>query len=171
MVFIFTISAPLHCFVSRYTFPVSFYFFLLLLSQFSRVQLCVTPQTAAHQAPQSLGFSWQEHWSGLLFPSPVHESEKSKWSHSVTYNSQRPHGLQPTRLFHPWIVQARVLEWLPLPSPPPSGYWRITLVPLPQRTSSFQHSSARPGTGTALQSSWDLEMGGTFTGRATTSEM
>ena len=49
---------------------------LLLLSHFSRVQLCVTPQTAAHQAPPSLGFSRQEHWSGLPFPSPVHESEK-----------------------------------------------------------------------------------------------
>ena len=26
-------------------------------------------------------------------------------------NSYRPHGLQPTRLLHPWIFQARVLEW------------------------------------------------------------
>ena len=49
---------------------------LLLLSHFSRVQLCVTPYTAAHQAPTSLGFSRQEHWSGLPFPSPMHESEK-----------------------------------------------------------------------------------------------
>ena len=49
---------------------------LLLLSQFSRVQLCATPEMAAHQAPPSLGFSRQEHWSGLPFPSPVHESEK-----------------------------------------------------------------------------------------------
>ena len=49
---------------------------LLLLSRFSRVQLCATPQMAAHQAPQSLGFSRQEHWSGLPFPSPMHESEK-----------------------------------------------------------------------------------------------
>ena len=38
---------------------------------------------AAHRAPPSLGFSRQEHWSGLPFPSPMHESEKSKWSHSV----------------------------------------------------------------------------------------
>ena len=30
---------------------------------------------AAHQAPPSLGFSRQEHWSGLPFPSPMHESE------------------------------------------------------------------------------------------------
>ena len=49
---------------------------LLLLSCFSRVRLCATPQTAAHQAPPSLGFSRQEHWSGLPFPSPMHESEK-----------------------------------------------------------------------------------------------
>ena len=43
---------------------------LLLLSAFSRVQPRVTPQTAAHQAPPSLGFSRQEHWSGLPLPSP-----------------------------------------------------------------------------------------------------
>ena len=30
---------------------------------------------AAHQAPPSLGFSRQEHWSGLPFPSPMRESE------------------------------------------------------------------------------------------------
>ena len=49
---------------------------LLLLSHFSRVQLCATPYMAAHQAPPSLGFSRQEHWSGLPFPSPMHASEK-----------------------------------------------------------------------------------------------
>ena len=57
---------------------------------------------AAHQAPPSLGFSRQEHWSGLPFPSPMHESGKWKWSCSVMFNSEQPHGLQPTRLFHPW---------------------------------------------------------------------
>ena len=57
---------------------------------------------AAHQAPPSLGFSRQEHWSGLPFPSPVHESEKWKWSLSVMSNSSLPHGLQPTRPLHPW---------------------------------------------------------------------
>ena len=51
-------------------------FQLLLLSRISRVRLYATPQTAAYQAPPSLGFSSQEHWSGLPFPSPVHESEK-----------------------------------------------------------------------------------------------
>ena len=41
-----------------------------LLSHFSCVRLCATPETAAHQAPPSLGFSRQKHWSGLPFPSP-----------------------------------------------------------------------------------------------------
>ena len=40
---------------------------------------------AAHQAPPFLGFSRQEHWSGLPFPSPTHESEKWKWSCSCRY--------------------------------------------------------------------------------------
>ena len=49
---------------------------LLLLSRFSHVRLCAIPQTAAQQPPRSLGFSRQEHWNGLPFPSPMHESEK-----------------------------------------------------------------------------------------------
>ena len=80
---------------------------LLLLSCFSHVRLCATPWTAAHQAPLSLGFSRQEHWSGLPFPSPMHESEKWKWSRSVMSDSVRPHGLQPTRLLHPWEFPGR----------------------------------------------------------------
>ena len=46
---------------------------LLLLSCFSRVWLYATAKTAAHQSPPSLGFSRQEHWSGLPFLSPMHE--------------------------------------------------------------------------------------------------
>ena len=44
---------------------------LLLLSHFSRVRLSATPWTAAYQASPSMGFSRQEHWSGLPFPSPI----------------------------------------------------------------------------------------------------
>ena len=40
-----------------------------MLSHFSQVWLCATPRTAAHQAPLSMGFSRQEYWSGLSFPS------------------------------------------------------------------------------------------------------
>ena len=59
----------------------------LLLSRFNCVRLCATPQTAAHQAPLSLGFSRQEHWSGLPFPSPMHERETWKWCCSVVSDS------------------------------------------------------------------------------------
>ena len=47
---------------------------LLLLSCFSHVRLCATPWTAAHQAPLSTGFSRQESWSGLPFPSPLDDT-------------------------------------------------------------------------------------------------
>ena len=36
----------------------------------SRVQLFTTLWTVAHKAPPSMGFSRQEYWSGLPFPSP-----------------------------------------------------------------------------------------------------
>ena len=68
---------------------------------FCNPRILQSPQTVAHQAPPSLGFSRQEHWSGLPFPSPTQESEKWKWSRSVVSDSLRPHGLQPTRLLRP----------------------------------------------------------------------
>ena len=37
---------------------------------FSHVQLFSSPWTVAHQAPLSIGLSWQEYWSGLPFPPP-----------------------------------------------------------------------------------------------------
>ena len=39
-----------------------------MLSCFSHIQLCVTLWTVAHQAALSMGFSRQEHWSGLPCP-------------------------------------------------------------------------------------------------------
>ena len=62
----------------------------------------VWPHRRQPQAPPPLGFARQEHWSGLPFPSPMHQSEKWKRSHSVVSDSSQPHGLQPTRLLHPW---------------------------------------------------------------------
>ena len=76
---------------------------------------------AAHQAPPSLGFSRQEHWGVLPFPSPMHESEKWKWSRSVVSNSSRPHELQPTRLLRPWDSPGKSTGVLPLPSPTPTS--------------------------------------------------
>ena len=49
-----------------------------------------TPWTAAFQAPPSMGFSRQKYWSGVPFPSPMHESEKWTWSCSVMSDSAIP---------------------------------------------------------------------------------
>ena len=81
---------------------------LLLLSRFSHVRLCATPETAAHQAPLSLGFSRQEHWSGLPFPSPVRESEVAQ---SYSTLSDLMDCSLPGSSVH-GIFQARVLEWV-----------------------------------------------------------
>ena len=74
------------------------------------LQSCPTlcdPIDGSPPVPLSLGFSRQEHWSGLPFPSPMHESERWKWSCSVVSDPQWPHGLQPTRLLHPWDFPGR----------------------------------------------------------------
>ena len=89
---------------------------LLLLSHFGCVWPCVTPQMAAHQAPLSLGFSRQKHWSGLPVPSLMHESEKWKWSRSVSVQL----------LVTPWTAAYQ--------APPPMGFSRQEYwsgVPLP----------------------------------------
>ena len=65
---------------------------------------------AAHQAPPSLGFSRQEHWNGLPFPSPMHESEKWKWSRSVVSLSDPIDCSLPGSSIR-GIFQARVPEW------------------------------------------------------------
>ena len=82
---------------------------LLLLSHFSPVRLCVTPETAAHQAPPSLGFSRQEHWSGLPFPSPMQESESEVTQSCLTLSDAMDCSL-PGSSVH-GIFQARALEW------------------------------------------------------------
>ena len=65
---------------------------------------------AAHQAPPSLGFSRQEHWSGLPFPSPMHESEKWKWSCQLCPTLSNPMDYSlPGSSIH-GILQARALE-------------------------------------------------------------
>ena len=74
----------------------------MLLSHFSRVQLCANPWTAAHQAPLSMEFSRKEYWSGLPLPSPyiyinIYQFSSVKFSRSVVSDSLRPHELQHDR--------------------------------------------------------------------------
>ena len=72
----------------------------------------MTPQTVTYQASQSLGFSRQEYWSGLPFPSPMHESKKflMKVAQSCPTLSD-PIDCSPPGSSVPGIFQARVLEW------------------------------------------------------------
>ena len=80
---------------------------LMLLSCFSRVQLLATPWAAAHQAPPSMGFSRQEHWSGLPFPPPMHESEVAQSCPTL----RDPMDCSPPGSSVHGVFQARVLEW------------------------------------------------------------
>jgi len=57
------------------------------------------------------GFARQEHWSGLPFPSPMHESEKWKWSRSSCPTPSHPMDCSPPGSSVHGIYQARVLEW------------------------------------------------------------
>ena len=123
---------------------------LLLLRHFSRVRLCATPWTAAYQASPSMGFSRQEHWSGLPFPSTRHESGKWKWSRLVVSDSVRPHGLQPTRLLHPWDfpgnstgVGSRCLlpyKHIAVPNNIPTGSLNVALVKKQRGCSTWERS-------------------------------
>ena len=77
------------------------------------LQSCPTlwdPIDGAHQASPSLGFSRQEHWSGLPFPSPMHESE-SEVSQSCLTPSDPIDCSSQGPSFH-GIFQARVMEWV-----------------------------------------------------------
>ena len=82
---------------------------LLLLSHFSCIRLCVTPQVAAHQASLSLRFSRREYWNGLPFPSPMHAGMLSRFSRVQLYD---PMDSSPPGSSVPGILQARTLEWV-----------------------------------------------------------
>ena len=60
------------------------------------LQLCPT----LHSPGPGILQARTQEWVAISFS--MHESEKWKWSRSVGSDSSRPHGLQPTRLLHPW---------------------------------------------------------------------
>ena len=82
----------------------------------SHVRLLVPPWTVAHQAPPPMGFSRQEHWSGVPLPSPLGAAVKSLQS---CPNLCDPIDGSPPGSPVPGILQAGTLEWVPSPSPMP----------------------------------------------------
>ena len=95
-----------------------------MLSHFSRVRLLVTPWTTAYQAPPSMGFSRQEYWSGVPFPSPIYilfpvaKNLPSNAGAAAAASLQSCptlcdpiDGNQPGSPV-PGILQARTLEWV-----------------------------------------------------------
>ena len=74
---------------------VGCHFFLQCMkvkSESEVAQSCLTlatPWTAAYQAPPSMGFSRQEYWSGVPFPSPIIKAGRSKWIQQILENLSR----------------------------------------------------------------------------------
>ena len=90
---------------------------LLLLSYFSRVRLC-DPRDSSPPGSPVPGILQARTLEWVPFPSQMHESEKWNWIRSVMSDPQRPHGLQPTRLLHPWDLPGNSIGvGVPLPSP------------------------------------------------------
>ena len=87
------------------------------------LQSCPTlcdPIDGSPQAPLSLEFSRQEHWSGLPFPSLMHESEKWKWSRSVVSDLAIPWTAAYQAPLSMGFSRQESWSGVPLPSPPAS---------------------------------------------------
>ena len=82
----------------------------------SHVWLFVTPWTAAYQASPSMGFSMQEHWSGLPLPSPLYHCTNwetpigkptlsiSTWLKNLVYSMRIHSGNAATKYQHMYVV-------------------------------------------------------------------
>ena len=64
------------------------------MKSLSHVRLFATPWTVACQPPSSMGFSRQEHWSGLTFPSPdMRKASQTEWIYTCITESGLPRWL------------------------------------------------------------------------------
>ena len=98
---------------------------------------------AAHQASSSLGFSRQEHWSGLPFPSPMHEESESEVAQlGQTLCDPMDCSLPGSSVYG--IFQARVLEWVAIAFSAVSPYGHQILLQTPEALGLFQHCREIP---------------------------
>ena len=90
------------------------------VKSFSHVRLLATPWTTAYQAPPPMGFSRQEYWSGLPFPSPNPSTAAAKSLQSCPTLCDPIDGSPPGSPI-PRILQARILEWVAISLPVPKS--------------------------------------------------
>ena len=105
-----------------------------------------TPWTVALQASRSIGFPGQEYWSGLPFPSPVHESEVMKslsrvWLLATPWTAA--HQAPPSMRF------SRQEYWsgVPLPSPIPCTTYNKTSHKSKYKTMKLPEENRRKSLG------------------------
>ena len=120
-----------------------------VLSHISRVRFSATPWTMAHKAPLSTGFSGQEYWSGLPFPSPV-----------IKYEVSEVKPLSRVWLFvTPWTVAyqappsmgfSRQEYWSGLPLPSPNERQALGIKCVKSSTTCSRMSNMTPGAWGAL---------------------
>ena len=94
--------------------------YVWMLSRFSPVQLCATLWAVAHQAPLSMEFSKQEHWSGAVAhqaPLSMEFSKQEHWSGAVAH--QAPLSMEFSKQEH----------WSGLPCSPPGDLFRTQIEP------------------------------------------
>ena len=84
---------------------------LLLLSRFSRVRLCATPQMAAHQTPPSLGFTGKNTGVGYHFPLQCMKVKSESEVAQLCPTLSDPMDCNPPGSSIHGIFQARVLKW------------------------------------------------------------
>ena len=101
--------------------PSALYPILPLCLLLSHFKLCLTLWTVAHQSPLSKGFSRQEYWSGLPFPSPGESSQPRNWTQVsciagrffTNWAIRKPQFLEVTfkSLKAPWVIEISFLWW------------------------------------------------------------
>ena len=122
-----------------------------MLSRFSCFQLCATLWTASHQVALSTGFSRQEYWSGLPFPSPMHEPPPPPDRNP----DPRLQGIFPTQGSNSGLQHCR---WDSLPVEPQekpkyAGVGSLSLLQQIFQTHHFSLSCNGEGNGNPLQCS------------------
>ena len=125
----------------------------------SHVRLFASPWTAAHQAPLSMGFSMQEYWSGLPFPSPRNSLSAAAAAKSLQSCPTLCHPIDGSLPGSPvpGILQARTLEWVAI-SFSKAWKWKVKVKSLSRAgllatpwTAAYQ---APPSMGFSRQEYW-----------------